>query len=69
MSASDATTTCGFCVIMAGGRGTRFWPLSRTDRPKQMLPLATDLASFTATTTASVSSVSPTAARWRVPRV
>ena len=24
-------------VIMAGGRGTRFWPLSRRDRPKQML--------------------------------
>ncbi|MFO7654771.1 MAG: sugar phosphate nucleotidyltransferase [Candidatus Krumholzibacteriia bacterium] len=32
----------GFCVIMAGGRGTRFWPLSRTARPKQLLPLAGD---------------------------
>jgi len=42
MSASDATTTCGFCVIMAGGRGTRFWPLSRTALPKQLLPLAGD---------------------------
>lgn len=30
----------GFCVIMAGGRGTRFWPLSRSARPKQLLPLA-----------------------------
>lgn len=30
----------GFCVIMAGGRGTRFWPLSRADRPKQLLALA-----------------------------
>jgi len=30
----------GICVIMAGGRGTRFWPLSRTDRPKQLLSLA-----------------------------
>lgn len=30
----------GICVIMAGGRGTRFWPLSRTARPKQLLPLA-----------------------------
>ena len=29
----------GVCVIMAGGRGTRFWPLSRTRRPKQLLPL------------------------------
>lgn len=25
---------------MAGGRGTRFWPLSRRDRPKQLLALA-----------------------------
>ena len=30
----------GFCVVMAGGRGTRFWPLSRAARPKQLLPLA-----------------------------
>jgi mannose-1-phosphate guanylyltransferase len=29
-------------VIMAGGSGTRFWPLSRKDRPKQFLPLAGD---------------------------
>ncbi len=27
-------------VIMAGGSGTRFWPLSRASRPKQLLPLA-----------------------------
>ena len=26
-------------VIMAGGGGTRFWPLSRTARPKQLLDL------------------------------
>ncbi|MBD3237400.1 MAG: NTP transferase domain-containing protein [Candidatus Eisenbacteria bacterium] len=26
-------------VILAGGRGTRFWPLSRRDRPKQLLRL------------------------------
>ncbi len=31
----------GICVIMAGGRGTRFWPLSRTSRPKQLQALAT----------------------------
>jgi mannose-1-phosphate guanylyltransferase len=30
----------GICIIMAGGRGTRFWPLSRTYRPKQLLALA-----------------------------
>ncbi len=29
-------------VIMAGGSGTRFWPASRKDRPKQFLQLASD---------------------------
>ncbi|WP_297089196.1 mannose-1-phosphate guanylyltransferase [uncultured Draconibacterium sp.] len=28
-----------FCVIMAGGVGSRFWPLSRTARPKQFLDI------------------------------
>jgi mannose-1-phosphate guanylyltransferase len=31
-----------FAVIMAGGAGTRFWPASRSLRPKQLLPLAGD---------------------------
>jgi mannose-1-phosphate guanylyltransferase len=29
-----------YAVIMAGGVGTRFWPLSRRSRPKQFLPIA-----------------------------
>jgi len=29
-------------VIMAGGAGTRFWPASRVDQPKQLLNLAGD---------------------------
>ncbi|MAB81499.1 MAG: mannose-1-phosphate guanylyltransferase [Planctomycetes bacterium] len=29
-----------YCVIMAGGSGTRFWPASRRDRPKQFLPIS-----------------------------
>ncbi len=29
-----------YAVIMAGGSGTRFWPASRPERPKQLLPLA-----------------------------
>ncbi len=32
--------TRAFTIVMAGGSGTRFWPLSRADRPKQLLPLA-----------------------------
>jgi mannose-1-phosphate guanylyltransferase len=28
-------------VILAGGSGTRFWPLSRAKKPKQFLPLVT----------------------------
>ncbi len=26
-------------IIMAGGSGTRFWPASRVDTPKQLLQL------------------------------
>ncbi|HNQ81358.1 MAG: mannose-1-phosphate guanylyltransferase [Acidobacteria bacterium] len=29
-------------VIMAGGSGTRFWPLSRKRRPKQFLPIVSE---------------------------
>jgi len=31
-----------WAVILAGGAGTRFWPLSTAERPKQLLPLAGD---------------------------
>ena len=30
------------CMVMAGGIGTRFWPLSRQDKPKQFLSLIGD---------------------------
>ncbi len=29
-------------VILAGGKGERFWPQSRRDRPKQLLPLLSE---------------------------
>jgi mannose-1-phosphate guanylyltransferase len=29
-----------YALVMAGGAGTRFWPLSRRSRPKQLLPFA-----------------------------
>jgi mannose-1-phosphate guanylyltransferase len=38
-------------VIMAGGSGTRFWPLSRRNRPKQFLALAGDEPLLAATVT------------------
>ncbi len=28
-----------YCVIMAGGVGARFWPMSRTDHPKQFIDI------------------------------
>ncbi len=31
-----------YAVIMAGGKGERFWPLSNESRPKQLLPLTSD---------------------------
>jgi mannose-1-phosphate guanylyltransferase len=38
-----------YAVIMAGGSGTRFWPLSRAARPKQLLPLGSDVSLLRAT--------------------
>ncbi|MDP3432953.1 MAG: sugar phosphate nucleotidyltransferase, partial [Bacteroidota bacterium] len=31
-----------YCLIMAGGSGTRFWPRSRVAKPKQYLSLFGD---------------------------
>ena len=31
-----------YAVVLAGGRGERFWPLSRSDNPKQFLKLTSD---------------------------
>ncbi len=38
-----------YAVIMAGGGGTRLWPLSRKDRPKQLLPLLGEETLFQST--------------------
>lgn len=35
-----------YCVIMAGGIGARFWPVSREEKPKQFLPMTPDGKSF-----------------------
>jgi mannose-1-phosphate guanylyltransferase len=39
-----------YVLILAGGRGERFWPWSRPERPKQLLPLARDGRSLLAAT-------------------
>lgn len=39
-------TDKAYAIIMAGGSGTRFWPLSRRDRPKQFLSLGPDARSL-----------------------
>ena len=38
LNPTRSTDDC-FAVILAGGEGSRFWPASRPDRPKQLLPL------------------------------
>ena len=38
-----------FIVIMAGGRGERFWPQSRLKRPKHLLPIVGDAPMLTQT--------------------
>lgn len=38
-----------YCVVMAGGQGTRFWPESTTKKPKQYLSLTSDKSLLTET--------------------
>ena len=35
----EKTNKKNYCVILAGGRGQRLWPVSREQRPKQFLDL------------------------------
>src|SRR5690348_12849835 len=46
-------------VIMAGGAGTRFWPLSRVARPKQLLDLTGNRTMLQATVDRLGALVSP----------
>ena len=38
----NSDTSHLFAVVMAGGRGERFWPVGRQDRPKQFLNLVSE---------------------------
>ena len=40
-----------YAVIMAGGGGTRLWPISRKESPKQLLPLLGKETLFQSTVT------------------
>jgi len=44
-------TEHAYAVIMAGGGGTRLWPVSRRERPKQLLPLLGKETLFQSTVT------------------
>lgn len=48
-----------FVLVLAGGRGERFWPWSRPERPKQLLPLAPGGRSLLAATLERALRVAP----------
>lgn len=50
-------------VILAGGRGTRFWPLSRRRRPKQLLSLTPE-GPLLAQTVARIEPLIPAERQW-----
>jgi mannose-1-phosphate guanylyltransferase / mannose-6-phosphate isomerase len=58
MSASDSPPS-HFALILAGGSGTRLWPLSRTLLPKQLLALGGDETLLQSTTRRVTESFAP----------
>ena len=48
-----------WAVVLAGGVGSRFWPLSTPARPKQLLPLATERAAARATRSTRLAPLAP----------
>lgn len=56
-------------VILAGGRGTRFWPLSRARKPKQFLALEPNGESLIQATARRVAGVANRYSLWAVTNV
>jgi mannose-1-phosphate guanylyltransferase len=54
-----------YAVILAGGRGTRFWPRSRIGTPKQLLDIAGD-DTMLRQTAARIAPLFPSAQTWAV---
>ncbi len=48
-----------YVLVLAGGRGERFWPWSRPERPKQLLPLAGGGRSLLSATLARATALAP----------
>ena len=48
-----------YVLVLAGGRGERFWPWSRPERPKQFLPLASEGRTLLAATMARAVRIAP----------
>lgn len=42
--AQGPAATAGYALVLAGGSGTRLWPYSRRDHPKQLLPLVGEVS-------------------------
>lgn len=57
-----------FAVILAGGRGTRFWPRSRTNTPKQLLDI-TGNETMLRQTVARIAPLFPSAQTWAVTNI
>lgn len=48
-----------YAIIMAGGVGSRFWPLSRSKKPKQLLPLGNNKETLIESSVRRIESIIP----------
>lgn len=55
----DPLQSHAYCVLMAGGIGSRFWPMSRVDRPKQFLDILDEGKTMIRSTAFRLEAVAP----------